>query len=160
MDPDKFNRWLTLGANLGVLVGIIFLAIEISQNTEMMRTQINQSRAEQAMSEAQSMYNSDYVPALLVKVKNGEVLSSEEFERYRHFFRALNRNWDNQYRQYREGFLDDNIPRSIRNGVLLTQAGHGLGHELWEKTKHIYTDEYIEFVDSILTENPDKSIDD
>ncbi len=34
MDSEKLNRWLTLGANFGVLVGIIFLAIEIRQNTE------------------------------------------------------------------------------------------------------------------------------
>ena len=32
MDSDRLNRWLTLGANIGVLVGIIFLAIEIGQN--------------------------------------------------------------------------------------------------------------------------------
>ncbi len=31
MDSDRLNRWLTLGANLGVLVGIIFLAVEIRQ---------------------------------------------------------------------------------------------------------------------------------
>ncbi|MDH3819578.1 MAG: hypothetical protein OEU59_00535 [Gammaproteobacteria bacterium] len=32
MDLDKLNRWLTLAANLGVVAGIVFLAIEIGQN--------------------------------------------------------------------------------------------------------------------------------
>jgi len=33
MDTDRLNRWLTLVANLAVVAGIIFLAIEIRQNT-------------------------------------------------------------------------------------------------------------------------------
>jgi hypothetical protein len=39
MDSDRLNRWLTLGANVGVLVGIILLVFELSQNREMMRAQ-------------------------------------------------------------------------------------------------------------------------
>ena len=31
---DGVNKWLTLAANLGVIAGIAFLAIEISQNTQ------------------------------------------------------------------------------------------------------------------------------
>ena len=33
MVRDRLNHWLTLGANIGVLAGIIFLALEIQQNT-------------------------------------------------------------------------------------------------------------------------------
>ncbi len=32
MDLDRTNRWLTLATNLGVIGGIVFLAIEIGQN--------------------------------------------------------------------------------------------------------------------------------
>jgi hypothetical protein len=39
MDTEKLNRWLTLGANVGVLVGIVFLAIEISQNNDQLKQQ-------------------------------------------------------------------------------------------------------------------------
>lgn len=31
MDTDRLNRWLTLIANIGVIVGIVFLALEIQQ---------------------------------------------------------------------------------------------------------------------------------
>ncbi len=33
MDSDKINRWLTLGANIGVLTGLILLVTEIRQNS-------------------------------------------------------------------------------------------------------------------------------
>ena len=34
MPFDMLNQWLMLAANLGVIAGIAFLAVEISQNTE------------------------------------------------------------------------------------------------------------------------------
>jgi hypothetical protein len=34
MNVDSLNRWLSLAANIGVIGGVIFLAIEIGQNRE------------------------------------------------------------------------------------------------------------------------------
>mgnify|MGYP001818338291 CR=1 FL=1 len=154
MDTDRLNRWLTLGANIAVLVGIIFLAAEISQNTDMMRTQINQSRAELSMDEAESMYNSEYLPEILVKLRQGGEISAVERERYNHFLRGLHRNLDNQLRQYREGFLADNIPRSVRGALMGEIAPIPAARDQWERTKGSFSDQYIAFVDAILAENP------
>ena len=44
MDSDRLNRWLTLGANIGVLVGIIVLAVEIRQNSDLARLQFLDDR--------------------------------------------------------------------------------------------------------------------
>lgn len=150
MKLDRINAWLSLAGNVAVLAGIVFLAIEINQNTAMMQTQIHQSRAALAMTEAQSIYNSDYVPALLFKVKEEAELSSEERVRYKSLFRAFNRNFDNQLRQFNEGLLAGNIPRSVRRAVLEEIGGSRVAREEWERTKDIYSDDYIEFVDSAL----------
>jgi hypothetical protein len=36
---DKLNQWLTLFANVGVLLGILFLAFEVQQNTAAIQSQ-------------------------------------------------------------------------------------------------------------------------
>jgi hypothetical protein len=36
MNLDNLNKWLTLLANLGVMAGVIFLAIEVRQNQGML----------------------------------------------------------------------------------------------------------------------------
>jgi hypothetical protein len=41
----KITRWLTLGANLGVLIGIALVLVELDQNREMMRAQIRNELA-------------------------------------------------------------------------------------------------------------------
>ena len=152
MDTDRLNRWLTLGANIAVLVGIFFLAAEINQNTDMMRAQINQSRAEASMSEAQSMYNSEYLPEILVKLRAGAPISAEERERYIHFLRGLHRNLDNQLRQYREGFLAANIPKSVRQAIMYEVAPTDVARQEWERTHEMFSQEYAELVDSVLAE--------
>jgi hypothetical protein len=45
LKADAINRWLTLGANLGVLVGIFLLIAELNQNSTLMRAQIFNDRA-------------------------------------------------------------------------------------------------------------------
>lgn len=40
MDWSEINTWLSLAANLGVLVGLILIAVQIKQNTEITRAQV------------------------------------------------------------------------------------------------------------------------
>ena len=40
MKLERINSWLSFGANLSVLAGIIFLAIEIQQNNELLETEV------------------------------------------------------------------------------------------------------------------------
>ncbi len=152
MNVEKINTWLTLGANVGVAVGLVFLYFEISQNTEMMQAQINQSRTDTAVSEQQAVYNSDYIPALLVKAEKGEEFSDEEVVRYRSYFRSYNRNMDNQLWQYNQGFLGENIPRSVRGGAREVIAGNSYGLKYWDRQKFSYTDEYVSFVEEAIAD--------
>ena len=152
MKAEILNSWLSLGATLGVVVGLILLIIEIGQNTEMMRAQINQSRTDTAMSQQVATYTSDYTPAMLAKVDRGEQLSDEEMIRYETYLRAFNRNQDNNLWQYNQGFLGENIPRSIRNGVRGVIGGNELGIAVWDSQKITYTEEYVAFVEEAIAD--------
>ena len=150
MEKTKLNSWLTLLANFGVVVGLVLLIVELRQNTAMMESQIHQSRTEAAQSEQQAVFNSDYMPQILLKVQSGDSLTAEELQRYVTYFRAFNRNMDNQLWQYRRGLLGENIPRSVRGAVREVVGGSPLSRELWERTKDSYTDQYIAFVEAAL----------
>ena len=152
MNANKLNSWLRLGANIGVVIGLALLIYEINQNTEMMQAQINQGRTDTALSEQQAVFNSDYIPALDVKIRNGEQLSDEELVRYEHIFRSFNRNMDNQLWQYNHGFLGENIPYSIRRAVRNVIAGNELGIAAWDETKRIYSGDYVAFVDDAIAD--------
>ena len=150
MNAEKLNQWLSLAANLGVLAGIIFLALEIQQNSELMRVQINQSRADAAMVSNEHSFNSDYIPPILVKIKQQELLSEEEKIRYVDYFRAMNRAQDNVLSQYDAGMLGDNTPRSVADYARYFVGSSELSREAWEFTKAGYSDRYIDFVEEAI----------
>jgi hypothetical protein len=147
---EKINSWLTFGANLGVIVGLILLIIEIRQNTEMMQAQMNQSRTEAAQSEQQATFNSDYIPAIMVKRDTGQQLSDEELRRYQAYMRSFSRNMDNQLWQYNQGLLGENIPRSIRGAARAVIGSDELSIQVWDDQKYGFTDEYVMFVEDAI----------
>ncbi len=152
MDTGKLSRWLTLGANLAVLASIVFLAIEIQQNTEMTRAQITQSRAETAVSLAEMLFNSEYMPAILEKASANEALTYQESVRYNGWLRATLRNIDNNYQQSRRGLLGEHIPRAsasaIRDDILSNQTAR----DYWARSKTTFSDEFVVFVDGVLSD--------
>ena len=58
MKAENLNRWLTLGANFGVLVGILLLIAELNQNSTLMRAQIFNERASQGIAQFMTMAES------------------------------------------------------------------------------------------------------
>ena len=152
MNTDKLNKWLSLGANIGVLFGLILVAFELQQNSELMRVQINQARADSAMISNEHSFNSDYIPQIIVKIDNGEELNDEEWVRYLDYFRSMNRNQDNVLSQYFAGMLGDNTPRSIEGYAREFVDRSDVSRRAWAATSHSYTDAYVEFIERVLAE--------
>ena len=150
MNAKRLNTWLSLTANVGVILGLIFLAVELGQNSDLMRVQINQSRADAAMASNESVFNSDYLPQILIKINFGEELSAEETIRYRAWFRASNRNQDNVLHQYLAGMLGGNSPRSVRDYVEHVIASSNQAREEWENQKVGFTDEFVALVEEVI----------
>ncbi len=46
MNIERLNSWLTLGANIGVFIGIVFLALEVRQTGDALHAQISDSVAD------------------------------------------------------------------------------------------------------------------
>ena len=72
MNMDKLNQWLMLGANLGVILGIIFLALEVQQNNNLIATQ-NRFNAQQQFNEYTSVIvTTPDLSALMVAMDAGD----------------------------------------------------------------------------------------
>ena len=46
MNADSIGKWLSVVGNFGVILGIVFLGLEIQQNTQMIRSQTRDSMTE------------------------------------------------------------------------------------------------------------------
>ena len=128
MITETFNKWLTLLANLGVVIGLILLIVELDQNSELMEAQINQMRADATVQKWAGWADSEYLAPLITKLLEAgfpahlvppEQLTPVEVTRLGQYLTATIVDYDNLYYQYQNGHLDqsywdDRIVPSIK----------------------------------------------
>lgn len=121
MSTDDLHRWIALGANIGVVIGLALLVFELRQNSELVRAQIHQSRSDSFASERQAFADSEFLLPATVKMAAAGgirdpaslgVLDATERERIRRYVQSRHADYDNLYYQYRLGYLDESFYRS------------------------------------------------
>ena len=123
----KVNDWLTLIANVAVVGGIVFLAVEISQNNELLRSESRQALvANDLLSLTQGVENAD----VYVKLVSNEELSAEEQLRLSFIFALDMRNREFEYFQYVNGLLDEETWLAYRHVILINHS-KGRGRVWW-----------------------------
>ncbi len=106
MTTESLNKWLTLAANLGVVAGLVFLGIEINQNTKATIAAASEEVTNQSLDYFALGMDNEIIARALYKQATDQDL--DEFERdqlWRHQFYNF-RVFQNVYMQYRRGFLE------------------------------------------------------
>ncbi len=127
MKLDRLNALLTLAANLGVIGGIIFLGLEIQQNTRTMQAAAIQDSTNIARGQIM-MFATDAETNRIAMVgnENPSNLNPEEQQRYSWINRSGWLGMQGLYRQWEMGVLPD-----PRNGCLDTNHLHELLKRWW-----------------------------
>ena len=112
-------------ANFGVIAGIVFLAVELAQNQEMMMAQ-TRNELSRTIIELNTLSMDDQVATLMLKGNAGEPLS--EIERFQFARWATNwlRYYENATYQYSQGLFDEEEwagQRAIMGARLNAQPG-------------------------------------
>lgn len=103
MRNENLHRWLTLGANMGVLVGIVLVALELRQNLTAVQAQ---TRHEVSAGFTDFMKLISTNPELASIRRRGDMaeeLTPDETYRYEAFTRGLFRYWEDVHYQFRTG---------------------------------------------------------
>ena len=143
----KVNDWLTLIANVAVVGGIVFLAVEISQNNELLRSESRQALvANDLLSLTQGVENAD----VYVKLVSNEELSAEEQLRLSFIFALDMRNREFEYFQYVNGLLDEETWLAYRHVILINHS-KGRGRVWWNVIgRGIVDPEFAKLVEELL----------
>jgi len=132
MEMEKLNQWLTLLANIGVLVGIVFLAIEIQQNTNNLEINRQVALTEAYANRSSTVQDAQVAAALssdfgeiYVKWQRGGSEALTESERFRvlswetaRIFRL-----ESQYIMWEEGLLEYEFIDTLRDITIRNAEG-------------------------------------
>ena len=150
MGPDKLNRWLTLGANVGVLIGLLLLVVELRQNQEMMRAQTRHDLSMGIIEVLLSPANNEQLSNVMYRANIGGELTPEEQFQYILRTNALFRYWENVHYQYRVGLYDE-IEFAKQRDAWEASLVYSIGmRTYWCNVRTLYSPEFMAEVDAII----------
>ena len=141
MNLDRLNRWLTLGANVGVLAGMVFLGFEIRQNSEAL---LAGSRQDLLAADLQLLDNLMDYPQLYDPA-NTKNLTGEDLSRRDVYFVSTLRIREYAWQQYRNGLVDaDTLASYLEPLRFIFDSDEG--HEFLLSRTYFGDTEFEEFV--------------
>lgn len=137
MNTDRVNDWLSLLTNVGVLIGIVLLILELNQNTELARAEMHAVRAEAKAERQMNLANSGEISRIAQTAfaagfpENPEglaALTDEDRFRFAGFLEGFKEAVGNWHYLCQQNMLDDELCRSsYRNEVRsLVPMLHGM----------------------------------
>ena len=106
---DRLNRWIVLFANLGVLVGLIVLVVEVRHAISLTEQEAYRNRGTEIQEAMQNLAMSPELADIIAKSQEqgvGALLPSEKV-RLNAWYGAMLRRMQNQFNDHRLGYLDE-----------------------------------------------------
>lgn len=154
MESDRLLRWLTIGANLGVLVGLLLLIAELKQNRDMMRAEIRHELAMGIVDLLQTPADNSQLADVLFRGVSGGALTPTESFQFEMRTNALFRYWEDVHYQYRVGLYDQAEFSTQREAWRVSLAGSPLARDYWCGVRALYSPEFAAEMDSLLVADP------
>ena len=116
----KTNTFITLStatANIGVLVGLVFLIFELRQTSSIAQSEIRQDRSNAMIEEFSQIYSEDSVLSVHMALMEGdfEAITGLEKERLFWFERVRYQRFEDVYYQWEKGLIDESAFQESMN---------------------------------------------
>ena len=149
MDWDAIGAIGEIIGAVAVFATLIYLSLQIRHNSAMTKAAIRQARVDWSLEWAAAFANSDYLPAIHLKVQTGEELTSEEELRWMTFKHAWHRNLEAALIQQIDGLLDSEVLEGQRQHLIDDAAQVSILHK-WDSFKTHFDPRYQAFVDDTI----------
>jgi hypothetical protein len=135
-------------SSIGVIVSLVYVAVQIRKNTETERTSTYQSVVSDFGSLNQTMSNNAELSYLYVKAMENFVdLKSDEKARVSQLFFVTFHYFENMYYQYRKGYLEEDVWRGWKRLMLTYYARPGF-QTWWSVRRVVYSESFGGFLEA------------
>jgi len=147
----ELGQAITILANLGVIAGIAFLAVELQQNNALLEAQVQAYRFETLRGLANGIAANTDLAEAMAKIEANEPLTGTQEALVRATAMNLFRSWQWQYTEWREGRLPDENLSASR--LMWTNAIQGEGifrwpvGDYWNSMKSQFPADFVQFIE-------------
>ena len=149
MQFERVNQYLQTGANIGVILSILFLALQISRTEDVMKAQTRSTLSSRSI----EMLWGEGVNADLANIVrrsyDREELSADERFRLDRLLQAYFRGWEDVQYQYRAGLFDEDEYSRLREAWRLRLARPGVA-DFWCSGRSVYSAALVTVIDELL----------
>jgi hypothetical protein len=137
---------ISILANLGVVAGIVFLAVEIRQNNELLQSEASIAYVEMRRGGLRAQAQDDEFLRTILKAEAGEELSSLEWLKLDLWYYSIFVNWEWEYEQYQTGALEVlDQPPDLRWRSTVNR--YPLMRESWSMRKEQLSAEFVLYME-------------
>lgn len=136
MESDRLGRWLTLAANLGVIVGLLILIVEVRQNANLTRAQMESGRNDLLAQIELSLASPEISAAWVKSIRSPETLTDVEVRTVESHLVAVMLQLDHMFNMEKIGLVSREEARRHVQNVLPYYFGsrHGKNWWRWQKS--------------------------
>lgn len=154
MKFDRVNQYLQTGANIGVILSILFLALQVSRTEGVIKAQTRTAVASHATALLFGEASNADLASIVYRSYAGEELSDEDSFRLARLMQAYFRSWEDIHYQYRVGLFDEEAYSRVREAWRLRLARPGV-REVWCSARGSYSEAFVGDIDEILVRKCD-----
>jgi hypothetical protein len=153
MDGNKVNKWLSLGANLGVLAGIMLLAYEINQATLTTRAEMISSHSDRWVTIDLSWQDREFAAAWAKAMEDPKELTLTEMIQLNGFMWSYFDHLGTSRRLWELGILDDlsETPEEVISDNSYIFFGNKFSRAWLEENRENIGPRTMEIVDQVLS---------
>jgi len=154
MKISAVNEVFSLIANIGVIASIVFLGLEMQQNTEMMQSQTRNSIMENQLSfYERAIENNEFAEVIAQKRldPNSYLTGSPENFQYALFIASQQRMWENEFYQYQVGLFDQD-EFEARTNLWRREIGFEANLQAWRQAEDSYSPDFRDFLNGMISE--------
>ena len=159
MDAGKLGNWLQVGANLGIIVGLILVGFQLKQNSDLLKVQLLYEESQSFINHERQVMGEDAAVAWARALEDPEGLSFAEFRVMDAYLYAMSEQWRASHMLRELGILDDEW-----KDRLVEEASYYLGNPFGRAWWNVYRREIqlpaemIEIVEQELDASPDYTL--
>ena len=151
MKTETINQYLTLGANIGVIVGIFLLAFELNQNNELLTAQASTTHMMWRVNVNERWADDADLMNLRIRSSQNDQLSPLEEARLRFDAQSVFAYWVWQVENYQTGMLNQ-LPLSAYRA---TMNNYPYFRSTWQTNKESYPPEFVVFIEENVIYQPE-----
>ena len=147
MKKIDLGHTISILANVGVIAGIVFLAVELRQNNELMAADSRAALSDRLRHVAEVVFTDAGLADILVKARNGDTLSESEETRVLSFNVWRLRGLEANFREFQAGAIESNPVDAWRQNFHADRWDAPPMSESWSRAKYYLGEEFVQFME-------------